>query len=195
MKVRLAAGAAILALTCFAAPAAADEPAAPAPATAPAPTESAHATPPPTPAPAAATSETAPAATGKRTVLPWILMGTGVALVVTAVVLEVNAVHEANQRDAAEVKLQDYNTAPANDPKKVSLLAEKADHESSASTQRTAALIVGTVGILTVAGSVVLWFYEGSKTDSPPTPSARFTPSFRPQLGPSYAGGMLGASF
>jgi len=188
MKVRLAAGAALLALTCFAAPAAADEPAAPAPATEVAPTTT-------SPGPAAATTENPPAATGKRTVLPWILMGTGVALVVTAIVLEVSAVREDDKREAAEVKLQSYVQEPASNPDKQRLLKEKDDHESSASTERTAALIVGTVGILTVAGSVVLWFYEGSKTDSPPTPSARFKPSFRPQLAPSYAGGMLGASF
>ena len=202
MKVRLAAGAALLALTCFAAPASADEPAAKATATTPATTESAPATSTTstmTPGPAAATTETPPAATGKRTVLPWILMGTGVALVVTAIVLEVNAVREDDKREAAEVKLQSYVQEPASNPDKQRLLKEKDDHESSASSERTAALIVGTVGILTVAGSVVLWFYEGSKTDSPPTPSARiqpsFRPSFRPQLGASYAGGMLGASF
>ncbi len=190
MKLRLAAGAAILALTCFAAPAAADEPA-----TTLATTESAPATTTTTPGPAAATTETAPAATGKRTVLPWILMGTGVALVVTAIVLEVNAVHEDDQREAAEVKLQSYVQEPASNPDKQRLVSEKDDHASSASSQRTAALIVGTAGFLTVAGSVVLWFYEGSKTDSPPPPSARLKPTFRPQLGPSYAGGMLGASF
>jgi hypothetical protein len=193
MKLRLAAGAAVLALTCFAAPAAADGPApAPAPATTTAPTASATST---TTAPAAATSETPPAPTGKRTVLPWILMGTGVALVVTAIVLEVSSVREDDKREAVEVKLSDYQREPASNPDKQRLQKEKDDHESSASTQRTAALIVGTVGILTVAGSVVLWFYEGSKTDSPPTPSARFKPTFRPALGPSYAGGMLGASF
>lgn len=194
MKLRLAAGAAILGLTCFAAPAAADEPA-PTPGPA-APTESAAAAATPTPGPAAATTDAAPVAS-KRTVWPWVLMGTGVALVVTALVLEVSAVRESDKGVAAEVKL--LSDLP--EPEKQRLLSEKEDHESSASSERTAALIIGTAGFLTVAGSVVLWFYEGSKTapaaaPAPaPAPAARFTPSFRPSLGPSYAGAVLGASF
>lgn len=193
MKLRLAAGAAILALTCFAAPAAADEPA-PTPGPA-APTESAAAAATTTPGPAAATTDAAPVAS-KRTVWPWVLMGTGVALVVTAIVLEVSAVRENDKRVAAEVKLlQD----PASNPDKQRIQAEVDDHKSSASSERTAALIIGTAGFLTVAGSVVLWFYEGSKTAPAPAPApapaARFTPSFRPSLGPSYAGAVLGASF
>jgi len=192
MKLRLAAGAAILALTCFAAPAAADEPA-PTPGPA-APTESAAAAATPTPGPAAATTDAAPVAS-KRTVWPWVLMGTGVALVVTALVLEVSAVRESDKGVAAEVKL--LSDLP--EPEKQRLLSEKEDHKSSASSERTAALIIGTAGFLTVAGSVVLWFYEGSKTDPgpapAPAPAARFTPSFRPSLGPSYAGAVLGASF
>ena len=194
MKLRLAAGAAILALTCFAAPAAADEPA-PTPGPA-APTESAAAAATTTPGPAAATTDAAPVAS-KRTVWPWVLMGTGVALVVTALVLEVSAVRENDKGVAAEVKLQSHLQDPASNPEKQRLLSEKEDHESSASSERTAALIIGTAGFLTVAGSVVLWFYEGSKTAPAPAPApaARFTPSFRPSLGPSYAGAVLGASF
>ena len=194
MKLRLAAGAAILALTCFAAPAAADEPAAtPGPA---APTESAAAAATTTPGPAAATTDAAPVAS-KRTVWPWVLMGTGVALVVTALVLEVSAIRQDDKREAAEVKLQSHLQDPASNPDKQRIQAEVDDHKSSASSERTAALIIGTAGFLTVAGSVVLWFYEGSKTDPAPAPApaARFTPSFRPSLGPSYAGAVLGASF
>jgi len=185
MKLRLAAGAAIVALTCLAAPAHADEPA-PAPA---APTEGASST---IPGPSAATTEPPPAAS-KRTVWPWVLMGTGVAFVVTALVLEVNAVHEDDQREAAEVKLQDYAQQPASNPDKQRIQAEVDDHKSSASTERTAALIIGTAGFLTVAGSVVLWFYEGSKSD--PAPAARLKPSLRPSLGPTYAGANLGLTF
>jgi len=189
MKLRLAAGAAILALTCLAAPAAADEPAPATPAT----TESA-ATTTSTPGPATATTDTAPVAS-KRTVWPWVLMGTGVALIATALVFEISSVRQDDKSEAADVKLQSYLGEPASNPDKQRLQSEVDDHKSSASSERTAALIIGTAGFLTVAGSVVLWFYEGSRTDPASAPTARFVPRFRPALGPSYAGGMLGASF
>ena len=193
MKLRLAAGAAILALTCLATPARADDPA-PGPAAAvAAPPESAPAS--GTPGPAAATTESPPVAS-KRTVWPWVLMGTGVALIATALVLEVNAVREDDKAEAANVKLSDYLQQPATNPDKQRLQAEVDDHKSSASTERTVALIVGTAGFLTVAGSVVLWFYEGSKSDpAAPPAAARLKPSFRPAFGPTFAGASLGASF
>lgn len=192
MKLRLAAGAAILALTCFAAPAAADEPAPATPVTT-ATTETAAATT-STPGPAAQATDTAPVAS-KRTVWPWVLMGTGVALIATALVFEISSVRQDDKAEAADVKLQSYLGEPASNPDKQRIQSEVDDHKSSASSERTAALIIGTAGFLTVAGSVVLWFYEGSRTDSSSAPTARFVPRFRPALGPSYAGGMLGASF
>jgi hypothetical protein len=186
MKLRLAMAAVIVALMVFAAPgrALADE----TPATAPAAPASPAATPPATPV-----TEPAPA-TGKRTLWPWIIMGTGVALIVTATVLEVNAVHEDDQRESEEVKLKDLVSLPASDPKKAQLQASVDDHAQSASSERTAALIVGTVGFLTVAGSVVLWFVEGSAA-APAAPAAKRRPTFTPSFGPSYAGATLGASF
>ena len=184
MKVRLAVGAAMVALTCFAAPARADE----TPATHPA--ESATTAAAPAPA-TTATTETPPAA-GQRTVWPWILMGTGVALVVTATVLEVNSFGEDKKRDDEEVRL---TALPSGDPGRKAIAASITDHEKSASNERTAALIVGTVGFLTIAGSVVLWFFEGSKSSTPPPATARLKPSFVPSLSPTYAGATLGASF
>ena len=186
MKVRLAAGAAIVALACFAAPAWADEP----PAAKPAETTATTAA-----APAVATTTEPPPAAGQRTVWPWVIMGTGVALVVTAIVLEVNAVREDDKRESEEVKLSSYAARPAADPEKKALQASVDDHAKSASNERTAALIVGTVGFLTIAGSVVLWFFEGSKSSTPPPATARLKPSFLPSLSPTYAGATLGASF
>src|SRR4051794_20808992 len=98
MKRRLAMGAAIVALALFAAPGArADETPAGAPSAAPS-------APPPAPAEPVAPAEPPPAAS-KRTVWPWIIMGTGVALIITATVLEVNAVREDDKRESEEVKL------------------------------------------------------------------------------------------
>lgn len=189
MKVRLAAGAAIVALMFFAPPALAEEAGASPPGPS-APAASAATSPSP-----AVTSEVPPAPS-RRTVWPWVLMGTGVALVVTATVLEINSVHEDDQREAAEVKLNDYATRPATDPEKKQLQASVDDHQKSASKERTAALIVGTVGFLTIAGSVVLWFFEGSASSSAaPAPVAKHKPSLTPSFGPGYAGASLGASF
>ena len=186
MKLRLAASASILALTClaFTGRAHADEP---------------SASPPPA-APVAAAQPAGPAAepppaASKRTVWPWILMGTGVALVVTATVLEVNAISEDDKRESEEVKLSSLATRPASDPEKRALQASVDDHKKSASNERTAALIVGTVGFLTIAGSVVLWFFEGSASSASPPPVAKLKPTFTPSFSPSYAGASLGASF
>ena len=138
-------------------------------------------------------STSAPAAGSKRTVWPWVIMGTGVALIVTAVVLEVKAVREDDKRESEEVKLTGFVSRPANDPEKSALQKSIDDHSSSASSERTAALIVGTVGFLAVAGSVILWFVEGSS--SAPAPAARLKPTFTPALSPGYAGARLGLSF
>jgi hypothetical protein len=185
MKLRLAAGAAIVALTCFASPAGADE----APVTTPAASSTTET------APAAPTTEP-PAATSKRTVWPWVLMGTGVALIVTATVLEINAVRQDDKRESDEVKLTGLTSRPANDPEKVALQSSIDEHSKSATNGRTAALIIGTAGFLTVAGSVVLWFVEGSRSSpSAPPAAARLKPTFTPTLSPTYAGASFGASF
>lgn len=183
MKLRLAVGSAIVALMSLVSPARAEE------APTPAPTESASTA----AAPAPATSEL-PSTTSHRTVWPWVIMGTGVALIVTATVLEVNAVHEDDKRESEEVKLSSLSSRPANDPEKAALQSSVDDHGKSASNERTAALIVGTVGFLAVAGSVVLWFVEGSSS-SAPSPAAKRKPSLTPSFGPGYAGASLGASF
>lgn len=151
----------------------------------------------PAAAPAAATTTTEPpAATGShRTVWPWVLMGTGVALVVTAAVLQVGAVREDDKRESDEGKLSGLFTLPASDPQRTSLEKSIAEHDDNAKSARTAALIVGTVGFLTIAGSVVLWFYEGGSSE--PSKAAKSTPKPRllPSFGPGYAGASLGTSF
>jgi hypothetical protein len=162
----------------------------------------------PAAAPALATTP-APAAAGPsdvtldapspshRTAWPWIIIGTGIALVVTATVLEVHAVSEDDQRQAAELKLS--GLPAAGDPQRQPLEAAVSSHDKSATTSRTEALIIGSVGFVAIAGAVVLWFVEGSSSDAPPAPSAtrerRIKPSILPSLAPGYAGAMLGASF
>lgn len=129
-----------------------------------------------------------------RTAWPWIIIGTGVALVVTATVLEIHAVSEDDQRTAAEDKLF---SLPQGDPQRQPLVDSAASHDKSASTSRTEALIIGSVGFVAIAGAVVLWFVEGGSS-SASTASAsgkRKLPSILPRLAPGYAGAMLGASF
>lgn len=170
---------------------AASAPAAGAPATAPATTA---------PAPAAPTDVTLDAPTpSHRTAWPWIIIGTGIALVVTATVLEVHAVSEDDQRQTAETKLF---SLPPGDPQRQPLVDSAASHDKSATTSRTEALIIGSVGFVAIAGAVVLWFVEGGSSggDSGATASKtshakRIKPSLLPTLAPSYAGAMLGASF
>lgn len=198
-SIRRVLGAALLvSLTAFAAPASADPtttPATTAPATT-APAPPASETSAAAPASAATSTTEPPAATGShRTAWPWILMGTGVALVVTAAVLQVGAVREDDKRESEEGKLF---SLPAGDPQRKPLEASIDEHDDKAKSARTAALIVGTVGFLTIAGSVVLWFYEGSSSE--PSKSAKnalkpMKPRFLPSFGPSYAGASLGASF
>ena len=86
----------------------------------------------------------------------------------------------------------------AGDPAKADLQKSAASHDDSAKSARTAATILGTVGFLAVAGSVVLWFVEGgsssSASGSAPT-TAKAKPSLLPSFGPGYAGASFGASF
>lgn len=185
---RFFAAAAFVSATALASPASAES------TTAPAATES----PAPAAAPAAASTATEPpAATGShRTAWPWILMGTGVALVVTAAVLQVGAVREDDKRESDEGKLSGLFSLPSSDPQRVSLEKSIEEHDDNAKSARTAALIVGTVGFLTIAGSVVLWFYEGGSSE--PSKAAngnKMKPRLLPSFGPSYAGASLGTSF
>jgi hypothetical protein len=127
-------------------------------------------------------------------------MGGGVALIATAVVLELHSVKENDRRDSDDIKLFALPPpAPGqDDPARAALQQSRASHDDSAKSSRTAALIVGTVGFLAVAGSVVLWFVEGgsdSAASSGATAKAKTTPSLLPSFGPGYAGASLGASF
>jgi hypothetical protein len=201
------AGATLLALAGLANPAHAQAPAATDPAAAPpAATAPAAAAPAQAPSPASAqtdvTLDSRPE-TSHRTAWPWIIIGTGVALVVTATVLEIHAVSEDDQRTAAEDKLF---SLPQGDPQHQPLVDSAASHDKSASTSRTEALIIGSVGFVAIAGAVVLWFIEGgsssASTASASTASSassaatkRKLPSILPRVAPGYAGAMLGASF
>jgi hypothetical protein len=192
---RAALGAAMIAFTCFAGSAHADpaQPAdapAAAPAAAPKPgPEALDARPSPTTEP--------PAAPGKRTAWPWIIMGGGVALIVTATVLELHSVKEDDRREAAETQLF---SLPPGDPSRAALQQSAASHDDAAKSSRTQALIIGTVGFLAVAGSVVLWFVEGSSGGSAtdgaaPAAKAKPRPSLLPSFAPGYAGASFGTSF
>jgi hypothetical protein len=119
--------------------------------------------------------------------------------VVTATVLEVHAVSEDDQRQTAEIK---FTGLPVGDPQRQPLVDQASSHDKSATTSRTEALIIGSVGFVAIAGAVVLWFVEGGSSDAPPATSAtsatrakRIKPSILPSLAPGYAGAMLGASF
>jgi hypothetical protein len=192
-RVRLAAVAGTLALASWSGAARA-EPSASVPAE-PAPAEPAS----PATTPATATSPTTtatteapppPVATGsRRTAWPWIVMGTGVALLGTALVFQVRAVSEDDQRQSDEVKLLGL---PGGDPGRQALQDSAASHHSSATSSRTAALLIGAAGFVTVAGSVVWWFFEGG--DPAPAAAAR-APRLVPALQPGYAGGTFSASF
>jgi hypothetical protein len=136
-----------------------------------------------------------------RTAWPWIIIGAGIALVVTATVLEVHAVSEDDQRQNAEIKLTGL---PQGDPQRQPLVDAAASHDKSATTSRTEALIIGSVGFVAIAGAVVLWFVEGGSSASASsangapanaTHAKRTMPSIVPQLASGYAGAMLGASF
>ena len=180
----LALGAAMMAFTTFAPLAHAE----------PAPAPSAEAAPPP--APQAATPDASPTTEppptkSNRTAWPWIIMGGGVVLIATATVLELHSVKEADRRDAAETQLF---ALPQGDPARGGYAQSASSHDDSAKSSRTQALVLGTIGFLAVAGSVVLWFVEGGSSASSPA-SAKAKPSFVPSFAPGYAGASFGASF
>lgn len=192
---RAALGAAMIAFTTLASTARAEPP--PPPGAASAPAEAPPSTP-VTPATASASDASLttepPATKSGRTAWPWVIMGGGVALIVTATVLELHSVKEDDRREADETKLF---ALPQGDPARAELQKSAASHDDSAKSARTSALIIGTVGFLAVAGSVVLWFVEGgsSSAASSSPASAKKKPSLLPSFGPGYAGASLGASF
>lgn len=141
----------------------------------------------------ATTGNDAPPVASKRTLWPWVIMGTGVALIATAAVLQVRAVSEDDERESDESKLF---SLPQGDPQRKALQDSAAEHDDSATNSRTASLVIGTVGFLAVAGSVVLWFFEGSGGGSSSTPAAAaLKPTLTPSFQPGYAGAVLGARF
>lgn len=152
----------------------------------------------PASAPPAASTPSAPTPTveepSRRTVWPWIIGGTGLALIITGAVLEVVAVSENKKRDDLETQLF---SLPQGDPKRASLQADADTHHKSATNGQTAALIIGTVGFLAVAGSVVWWFFESpsSPSTSAPAASLKPKPSFTPLLGKGLLGATLGTTF
>ena len=193
-------GAVLVAFACFASSAHAGEPApaSPAPAEPSTPSTSGAAATAPAPA-QSATTEPPPATASKRTAWPWIIIGTGIALVVTATVIEVKAVSEDDARQKDEIK---FSALPQTDPARAPLVASAQSHDDSAKSDRTMALVLGTVGFLAIAGSVVLWFVEGSSSSPDPAPAKaakaaapRPSPLFAPLVGPGYAGATFGASF
>lgn len=128
----------------------------------------------------------------KRTAWPWIIMGTGVALIATAAVLQLRSVSEDDERESAESKLF---SLPQGDPQRRALQDSAASHDDAASSNRTASLVVGTVGFLAVAGSVVWWFFEGGSSSPSKPASATAKATFTPSFARGYAGASLGASF
>ena len=186
---RLTLGAAMIAFTALASSALASSANAE-----PAPAPSAEAAPPAAPAPAAtpdASPTTEPATKSGRTAWPWIIMGGGVVLIATATVLELHSVKEDDRREADETKLF---SLPQGDPGRAALTQSASSHDDSAKSSRTQALVLGTVGFLAVAGSVVLWFVEGGSSGSS-TATANAKRSLVPSFAPGYAGASFGASF
>lgn len=193
-------GAVLVAFACFASSVHAGEPAPASPAaTATAEPSAPSTSGAPVTAPASTTTEPPPATASKRTAWPWIIIGTGIALVVTATVIEVKAVSEDDARQKDEIK---FSALPQTDPARAPLVASAQSHDDSAKSDRTIALVLGTVGFLAIAGSVVLWFVEGSSSSPDPGPAKaakaaepRSKPLFAPSVGPGYAGATFGASF
>lgn len=143
----------------------------------------------------AATTTELPAEGSHRTAWPWIIIGTGIALVVTATVFQIKSVSEDDQRDKAE---QQLFPLPPGDPQRAALQASVKSHDDSAKRDRTTALVIGSIGFIAIAGSVVLWFYEGGSSSSSTTPAVsakKNSPATKASLVPSVAPGYAGASF
>ena len=119
-------------------------------------------------------------------------MGGGVVLIATATVLELHSVKEDDRREADETKLF---ALPQGDPSRAALTQSASSHDDSAKSSRTQALVLGTIGFLAVAGSVVLWFVEGGSSSSASSASSTASAKAKPSLTPSFAPGYAGASF
>jgi len=190
MKGLLGAAAVVITIGLASTPARADEPAPAAP-----PATAGPATP---DAPAASTppaSTTEPAKTEAapgRTAWPWIMLGGGLVLVATAGVFAGLTLHEENRREDAETKLSGL---PPNDPQTRDLQTEIENRKGRASSERTTAVVVGTVGFLTIAGSILWWYFEGDAIERHNKKSAAIQPRVAPSLAPGYAGASMGFAF
>lgn len=176
MKRLLGAGGLVLAIGLASGPASADERA---PATA-APASVA--------APATTTTTEPPRTESKRTAWPWVMLGTGLALVATSAVFAGLTVHEDGKREETEEKLVGLT---ASDPQYRNLQTEVENRKDRASSNRTTAIIFGTVGFLTIAGSILWWYFEGSASE----PKAATKPRITPTVAPGYAGASMGFAF
>lgn len=127
-----------------------------------------------------------------HTAWPYLLAGTGLALVITGIVLEVSSVHQNDQADSADQTLAQLQDG---DPRKPSVQADRDDHHDSASTDRTAAIIFATAGSLTLAGSVILWFVEAGQPAPSGGTSAGLKTHFVPTFGPGHAGAAFTGTF
>lgn len=188
MRRLLAAGALVVGIGLASTPASADEPA------------PASALPPPAAAPAAAPATTEPPKTeSKRTAWPWIVLGTGLALVATSAVFAGLTLHEDSKREETEQKL--FGLTPS-DPQYKDLQLEVENRKDRASSNRTTAIVFGTVGFLTIAGSILWWYFEGAASEpkaasrtSPASPVSPTKPRFSPTVAPGYAGASMGFAF
>ena len=125
-----------------------------------------------------------------HTVWPYLLAGAGLAMVTSAIVLEVSSVHQNNQADEADQTLAQLQDG---DPRKAQYQSDRDDHHDSATSERTAAIILATAGSLSLAGSVILWFVEAGQPA--PSAAAKTERHFVPSFGPGYAGGAFGGTF
>ena len=192
MRRLLGAASVVVAIGLAAMPARADEPApaAPASTTAPASPASSDAQTPASaqPAPPAEPPKTEPG----RTAWPWIMLGTGLVLVATSAVFAGLTLHEENRREDAETKI--FGLTP-NDPQYRDLQTDIENRKGRASSERTTAIVVGTVGFLTIAGSILWWYFEGDAIERHDKKHAAIKPRVAPSLAPGYAGASMGFAF
>lgn len=179
---RLLGAAVVVALALAPASARADE-AAPAPSSS-APSSSAA----PPAEPSASTTTEPPKVESKRTAWPWVVLGTGLALVATSAVFAGLTVHEDDKREEAEQKL--FGLTP-NDAQYKTLQTEVENRKDRSASNRTTSIVFGTVGFLTIAGSILWWYFEGAASE----PKAATRPRLTPAFGPGYAGAAMGMSF
>lgn len=190
MKGLLGAAAVVVTIGLASTPARADEPAPAAPPATTAPATSPTETPATQPAPTSdpAKTEAAPG----RTAWPWIMLGGGLVLVATAGVFAGLTLHEENRREDAETKLSGL---PPNDPGVRDLQTEIENRKGRASSERTTAIVVGTIGFLTIAGSILWWYFEGDAIERHNKKTSTLKPRVAPSLAPGYAGASMGFAF